>query len=525
MLDGAGNAAGDVEISLEFLTGHTHIPVQGDILQGLGHRTGGADRSTSGLGQGLHQLHILLLADTLTGRHHPLSLADGGIHGDAHGKVVAVLLQMLHQSGHLLGGAALLQQDLLTYAGDGRRLFRPAGRAALALGGLAHDGGGDDHPLDLVGALVNGGNLGVPVHPLHVHALEEAGTAEDLHRVVGHLQRDVGGVHLGHGRLGAVGLVVLLELSGGIHQHPGTAQLGGHVSQLEADGLIEADGLAELDTLLGVVHRGLIGPLGNAQRLSRDADTAAVQGGHGDLEALALLAQQILLGDLHVVEDQLGGGRGADAHLVVVIAEGEALPPLFHDEGGDTTGADVRGGHREDHIGVGLGRVGDEDLAAVEEPVITLVQSSGLGAAGIGTGIGLGKTEGAQLLALRQGDQVLLLLLLGTVGEDGPRAQRHVGRQNDAGTAIHPGELLHRDGIAQGIQTRASVLLGIGNTHQTQLSQFPNGLIGELIFLVHQKGLGFDLRLGKGTDFGPQGLVLLRGLEQHGDSSLCPIYW
>ena len=31
---------------------------------------------------------------------------------------------------------------------------------------------GDDHPLDLVSALVDGGDLGVAVGPFHLHALE-----------------------------------------------------------------------------------------------------------------------------------------------------------------------------------------------------------------------------------------------------------------------------------------------------------------------------------------------------------------
>ena len=49
---------------------------------------------------------FFLLPDALAGRDHPLGLVDGGVHGDAHGEVVAVLLQVLHQGGHLfLGGA------------------------------------------------------------------------------------------------------------------------------------------------------------------------------------------------------------------------------------------------------------------------------------------------------------------------------------------------------------------------------------------------------------------------------------
>ena len=51
--------------------------------------------------------------------------------------------------------------------------------------------------------------------------------------------------------------------------------------------------LAELLALLGVGERLLEGPLGDADRLGGDADAAAVEGRHGDLEALALLAQAV----------------------------------------------------------------------------------------------------------------------------------------------------------------------------------------------------------------------------------------
>ncbi len=79
----------------------------------------------------------------------------------------------------------------------------------------------------------------------------------------------------------------LLLLGSGVDQEAGTAQLGGHIRQFEGDPLLEAHGLAELDPLLGVGQGVLIGPLGNPQGLGRHADAAAVQGGHGDLKALA----------------------------------------------------------------------------------------------------------------------------------------------------------------------------------------------------------------------------------------------
>ena len=103
-----------------------------------------------------------------------------------------------------------------------------------------------------------------------------------------------------------------------------------------------------------------------------------------------------------------------------MVAELKALPALLHDESGDAPGADVRRGDGENHIGVRLGRVGDKDLTAVEQVVVALVQCRGLRAAGVGSGVGLRKAEGADLLALGQRNQIFLLLLLGAIGENGP---------------------------------------------------------------------------------------------------------
>ncbi len=199
--------------------------------------------------------------------------------------------------------------------------------------------------------------------------------------------------------------------------------------------------------------------------------------------------------------------------------EGEALPALLHDEGGDAPGADVGGGDGENHVGVRHAAVGDKDLLAVEQPVVALVDGGGLGAARVGAGVGLGEAEGADLLTLGQGNQIFFLLLLGAEGEDGPGAQGHMGGQNHACAAVHPGQLLHRDGIAHNVKPRAAVLLGIGDAHQPHLSQFFYGLGGETALLIHEDDVGLHLSLREGANLGPQLLVSLCGLEQHRETS------
>ena len=180
MLDRTRNAAGDVQVALELLAGHTDIAVKRHIFERFRHRTGGTDRRARGARQILDQLHVFLAADALTGRNHALGLCDRGIDRDADRKVVSVLLQRCDQSRNLFLRRALLEDLALAHAGNRRGLFRLAGRTACALRRLAQDVGGNDHALDLVRALIDRGDLGVAVHALHIHALEEARAAEDL---------------------------------------------------------------------------------------------------------------------------------------------------------------------------------------------------------------------------------------------------------------------------------------------------------------------------------------------------------
>ena len=95
-----------------------------------------------------------------------------------------------------------------------------------------------------------------------------------------------------------------------------------------------------------------------------------------------------------------------------------------------------------------------------------------------------------------------------------------MGGQNHARAAVYPGQLLHGDGVANGIQPRAAVLLGAGDTHQAQLPQFFYGFGRKLIGLIQGEGDGLDLLFGEGADLGAQLFMRLGRLEQHVASSL-----
>ena len=134
-----------------------------------------------------------------------------------------------------------------------RRLSRPPGWAAAYVRSALEQLAGHDDALDLVGALVDLGDLGVAHHPLEREVAGVAGAAEQLDRVGGDLHGDVGGEALG-GRAeeGQVG-VAALGLGGGDVDHLARGlELHRHVGEHELDALEVGDVLAELLALLDV---------------------------------------------------------------------------------------------------------------------------------------------------------------------------------------------------------------------------------------------------------------------------------
>src|SRR5205814_891937 len=75
----------------------------------------------------------------------------------------------------------------------------------------------------------------------------------------------------------------------------------------------DVEGLPDLGIVAGLLEGGTA----DSDRLRADADPAAVERGHGDLEAVALLPEALRDRDFHVLEEDGAGRRGADAELFV----------------------------------------------------------------------------------------------------------------------------------------------------------------------------------------------------------------
>ena len=120
------------------------------------------------------------------------------------------------------------------------------------------------------------------------------------------------------------------------------------------------------------------------ERLGADRRPGRLEGLHGRLAGgplalagpgqllveLLLAAEQAAAGHPHVVEDHLGGVRGADAHLLELLALAEPRGLRRHDEAGLAPRPEGRVDRGHHHVDVGDAAVGDPRLGAVEDPLV-----------------------------------------------------------------------------------------------------------------------------------------------------------
>ncbi len=258
-----------------------------------------------------------------------------------------------------------------------------------------------------------------------------------------------------------------------------------------------ADLLAERLALAGVLERRVEARPGQADRARRDGVAAVVDSAHGDLEALALLADAVLQRHAHVVEVDLAGIAGVDAELALDRARGQTGHAPLDDERADAT-VFLRPVERgEDQEVVGDVGQADPDLGAVED-VRVAVTTGGRGqAGGVGAGTGLGQPERGQLLALRLGREETLLLILRAPLQQGQRVEPDVHAHHHPKGRIGALELLAQDAQADVVQAGPAVLLGDRCAQEAQLAHPAEHLAVHFVLGVPLADMGLYLGGGE----------------------------
>ena len=283
--------------------------------------------------------------------------------------------------------------------------------------------------------------------------------------------------------------------------HPGAAQqvqlehveLHPVVGHLEGDALPLAEGLAERGALRGVLAADLERLLGAAEAGGGHEHAGGVEAVHVHVEALALFAEDVLAGQLHVLVDPAAGGEAHAAHVLVGGVgdavemgrdpdEGHALVAL----GG--VGLDQGAvAARRAPLGALLGPAHVGLLAVHDEGLLLLVpRRDGLDGAEVRAAAGLGGVDAGERLAGGDGRQHLLLQLVGAVAVDDVRPAD--GEQRVDGGAhgeVGARDLLdgdHRVDEALVVRDRhAAVLLGDGDAEDAEVGHAGRDVVGDAV--------------------------------------------
>src|SRR5262249_13473308 len=136
-----------------------------------------------------------------------------------------------------------------------------------------------------------------------------------------------------------------------------------------------------------------------------------------------------------VFENQLTGGAGANAELVLLLADGETIETLFDQERRDAAIALFRSDVCENDEQAGLGAVGDPELAAVENEMVTALFGSGRQREGVASRPGFRKGVGANCVG-DQPREIPAFLLLVCPRDDGVVDQGVLYIDDDTGGSV-----------------------------------------------------------------------------------------
>lgn len=248
-----------------------------------------------------------------------------------------------------------------------------------------------------------------------------------------------------------------------------------------------------------------------------------VEVGHDDLEALVLLADQVLNGDLDVLEGDVGSSRGPDT-LAVHAASGDATGLAFNEQNTESIHAGLAGADGHGEV-VGPDTVGDPLLLTVDDVVLTILGELGLTAqAGdVGSCVRLSDGKADALVTVEDAGQNAVLQGLATKVHDWRATNTETSNdvpdetsRGGAGKLISDNQLVEEIPLlwCDGSDTVWGVLgREVVRSHQTGKvsagTHFLVDALGDLLGLVPLSHEWLNLLLNPGADLGAQGDVAL----------------
>src|SRR2546423_1898814 len=367
---------------------------------------------------------------------------------------------------------------------------------------------GDGLQLHVGSALVDRADLGVAPELLDGVVLDEAVAAVEFNRTRGDSFRDARRVELRHRGLLDEGESGVLHARGVVDQKARGLDVGRHLRELELDGLELVDRAPELRALRRVRERVFERAARESDHLRADADAPLVQSLDGDFISAAYFAEHVLLRHAAGIEDYLRGRGGADAELVLLLADREALKLFLDDEGRDASVARLRVRVGEDDEDTGLVAVRYPELLSVQLVVVAAVYGARRHREGVGAGACF--RQGVSADGVRGEARKVLPFLLGVapaydgvIDESVLHIHQHADRRVDAR------EFLDADDCGEEGSARAAVLFRRLDAHQSEVEELLDEFGRHLRVLVHLLDAWAYLALGELAHRGAEHLLVL----------------
>src|SRR6266516_1528073 len=216
-------------------------------------------------------------------------------------------------------------------------------------------------------------------------------------------------------------------------------------------------------------------PARDPDRLHRDAQATGVEALHRVPEPLALLAQEVVGREPHVLERERDGVRGPEAHLILRLPR-----TITGDVGGHNKRADpaLRAGHH--HHEIRRAAVRGPGFRARLHPARASPHRARGQRRGVGAGLGLRQREPGQQVAARHRLEPAMLL------RGAPMAHQHRGgngvvdRERHRDARVRGGDLLEREEVGDAVESHPVVLLGRAHAEEPEPAELVDHVAGEV---------------------------------------------
>src|SRR5438132_7317908 len=302
--------------------------------------------------------------------------------------------------------------------------------------------------------------------------------------------------HLG----GAAGAAGVLEIRGTVGEQARRLEARRHVGQHELDRLQLGDRAAEGGALLRVGERVLERGAADAEAPGGDAGAAAGEQAERLLEALVLLADEILRRHAHVLEDDLRRVARAQPELLDLAPVPEPGCALLHHEGRDAALSLLGRGRGHHHVDVSDRPLRDEHLGAVQHPRVAVAYGARAQRRRVAPGAGLGEAPGAQPLPAGHARQLAAAERVAPEHVDVARGEAGVGGDRQAERGVVAREPLDDEQVGERVGAAAAHVLGQRDAHEAERAEALHGLVREALLAVPRGGVRLHLALAEVAD-------------------------